>query len=184
VARSGRSLVTLLGVALAVAGLAACAGSEEVTSPSAPAPSAPAAASPPAAPTPTPAPATAAEPFTPPPAVEATLREYIRTTVLRTDLARSWELTAPELRVGYTREKWLTGSIPVVPFARDDYGDAQIRVIEAEPHDVFLSVLVRPRAGSSALPVEYFAHVVPVEDTWLVSYLAPSGRQAGIPGHN
>jgi hypothetical protein len=183
VARTGRSLATLLAVALAVVGLAACAG-EEAASP--PAPPTPAATSPlPAAPQSAPAPpATAAESFTPPPAVEATLREYIRTTVLRTDLARSWELTAPELRVGYTREKWLTGSIPVVPFARDDYGDAQIRVIEAEPHDVFLSVLVRPRAGSSALPVEYFAHVVPVEDTWLVSYLAPSGRQAGIPGHN
>ena len=42
--------------------------------------------------------------------------EFVRTAVRRNDLAASWHLIHPNLKQGMTKEQWLTGDIPVVPF--------------------------------------------------------------------
>ena len=41
---------------------------------------------------------------------------WIIASVARTDLAKSWEMTAPDLRRGFTRKEWLTGSNPIIPY--------------------------------------------------------------------
>ena len=41
---------------------------------------------------------------------------FIYTAVARKNIDRSWELAAPELRQGFTRKQWNSGTMPVVPF--------------------------------------------------------------------
>ena len=41
---------------------------------------------------------------------------FIYTAVARKNIDRSWDLVAPELKAGFTREQWDTGEIPVVGF--------------------------------------------------------------------
>ena len=73
-----------------------------------------------------------AEPAPPPPAprparftpgvreaVLNTAARFLQTAVVREDVADSWELTAPSLKAGYTRETWATRDIPVTPYPVD-----------------------------------------------------------------
>src|SRR4051812_7904660 len=46
-------------------------------------------------------------------------REFIETAVARKNLARAWEIVAPELKQDLTLEEWKTGTIPVVPYPVD-----------------------------------------------------------------
>jgi hypothetical protein len=41
---------------------------------------------------------------------------WIETAVRREHVGESWALTHPELRRGFTRAQWSTGSIPAVPY--------------------------------------------------------------------
>jgi hypothetical protein len=52
-------------------------------------------------------------------AVLDTAARFVRTAVVREHVADSWELTAPSLKAGYTREAWATGDIPVPPYPVD-----------------------------------------------------------------
>jgi hypothetical protein len=48
--------------------------------------------------------------------VRSVADRFVSTAVVRKRLADSWDVTAPVLRQGLTREQWLTGEIPVVPY--------------------------------------------------------------------
>jgi hypothetical protein len=133
-------------------------------------------------PAPLPATTEAAVPFAVPKVVLKTAREFVRAAVLREDLARAWDLSAPSLREGLGRDRWLSGTIPVVPYPRHDFGRAQYTVVEANPTDVMLDVLIAPRPGSSLSSVRFYMHLVPASsERWLVSYWAPQGGGGGIP---
>jgi hypothetical protein len=109
-------------------------------------------------------------------------REFVRTAVLRTDLARSWALTAPKLRQDLTLQDWLTGNIPVVPFPKSDFAQARYHVVKALSNDVMLEVLMVPRSGSVLQPTRFFMELVPNRSSWLVSYWGPRGSGGGLPG--
>src|ERR1700754_4267609 len=42
--------------------------------------------------------------------------KFVKTAVMRQNLAASWSVTAPTMRQGFTLKQWKTGAIPVVPF--------------------------------------------------------------------
>ena len=71
----------------------------------------------PAPPPPTPRPAR----FTPDVRREVlrTAARFLQTAVVRDDVEESWDLTAPSLKAGYTRETWATADIPVAPYPVD-----------------------------------------------------------------
>lgn len=48
-----------------------------------------------------------------------TAARFLRTAVVREHVEDSWELTAPSLKAGYTRETWATEDIPVAPYPVD-----------------------------------------------------------------
>jgi hypothetical protein len=48
-----------------------------------------------------------------------TAARFLRTAVVRKNVDDSWELTAPSLKAGYTRESWATDDIPVAPYPVD-----------------------------------------------------------------
>jgi hypothetical protein len=124
---------------------------------------------------------TAAGQTEPPAAALRAGREFLRVAVLRTDLPRAWELTAPGLRAGYTKERWLTGSIPVVPFPKGDFGEARFRTVRATGDDVLLEVAILPAAGSSLDPQAFYLQLVPVGEHWKVAYWAPRGESPPLP---
>jgi hypothetical protein len=120
-------------------------------------------------------------PIAPPDEALKTARAFVKAAVLRTDLERAWAITAPEMREGYTKTKWLTGSIPVVPFPADGFRRAVYEVIHAYERDIMLGVLIVPRQGSGLQPTPFFMHLAPENGRWLVTYWAPEGGSAGIP---
>lgn len=48
-----------------------------------------------------------------------TASRFLQTAVVREHVEESWELTAPSLKAGYTRETWATQDIPVQPYPFD-----------------------------------------------------------------
>jgi hypothetical protein len=60
-------------------------------------------------------------PFTPSMRKEVlkTAAQFLQTAVVREHVEDSWELTAPSLKAGYTRETWATQDIPVAPYPVD-----------------------------------------------------------------
>jgi hypothetical protein len=48
-----------------------------------------------------------------------TAARFLETAVVREHVEDSWELTAPTLKRGYTRETWATQDIPVAPYPVD-----------------------------------------------------------------
>jgi hypothetical protein len=48
-----------------------------------------------------------------------TAARFLRTAVVREHVEDSWELTAPSLKAGYTRETWASEDIPVAPYPVD-----------------------------------------------------------------
>jgi hypothetical protein len=48
-----------------------------------------------------------------------TAARFLQTAVARERVEDSWDLTAPSLKAGYTRETWATQDIPVAPYPVD-----------------------------------------------------------------
>jgi hypothetical protein len=53
-------------------------------------------------------------------AVSAVLAKFISGAVSKHDLAGTWDLAGPDLRQGMTRDEWLKGQLPIVPFAASE----------------------------------------------------------------
>jgi hypothetical protein len=72
---------------------------------------------------------------------------FVKSTVFRQDLAKGWTLVdhSSSVAAGFTRRRFLSGAIPVVPFP---VGSAmRYRVVHAHPRDVMLEVILEPPAG-------------------------------------
>jgi hypothetical protein len=110
-----------------------------------------------------------------------TSREFVRAVVLRTDLARGWELAAPALRVGLTRQEWLTGAIPVVPFPAREFARASFKVVRSRQRDVLLGVYIVSKNPAAVSSLDFLIELVPVQNRWLVSYWAPRGHIGTLP---
>jgi hypothetical protein len=110
--------------------------------------------------------------------VDATVDEFVRTAVLRTDVARSWELAAPELRLGVTRAEWMRGDLPVYPYPADPARTAW-DLDYADETEVALNVTLVPRRGASDAPEVFGASLKPVRRAnarrWLVASWFPRG---------
>ena len=61
-------------------------------------------------------------------AARAAAAKFVATAVLRRNVDDSWDLTAPALKAGFTRERWKRGEIPVVPFPADDLDEVRWRL--------------------------------------------------------
>ena len=58
-------------------------------------------------------------------AVSAVLAKFISGAVSKHDLAGTWDLAGPDLRQGMTRDDWLKGQLPIVPFAASERGQGK-----------------------------------------------------------
>jgi hypothetical protein len=120
-------------------------------------------------------------PIAPPAAALRTARTFVRTAVLRTDLETAWGVTGPALKRGYTKSRWLTGNIPVVPFPADAFSHARFKVVRSYADDILILVFLESKPGRGVGPSDFFLELTPVKGRWLVSYWAPRGHSPPLP---
>jgi hypothetical protein len=102
---------------------------------------------------------------------------FVRTAVRRHNLAASWPLIHPNLKQGLTKEEWLTGDIPVVPFPAKAIIAWDLDW--SYPGDVAADVVLQPVPKSGlyrkTFTIEFKRVHSPSEDRWLVYSWVPSG---------
>jgi hypothetical protein len=111
--------------------------------------------------------------------------QYIVATMARKDLEKSWNLTHPSLKAGYTHKEWLTGNIPVQFYPADAVDAASFMVQFSHPKDVLLNVYIFSK-DKNVKTQSFFVELKPTgvgaAKRWLVSYVAPSsGAVPALP---
>jgi hypothetical protein len=105
-----------------------------------------------------------------------TAANFVKTAVARRHVDRSWPLVSPGLREGYTRAKWRTGEIPVIPYPVEQ---ARWKLDYSDEDALGLQVLLYPQAGSGLRPNLFLMELKPVGDVkhrrWLVDSWTSSG---------
>ncbi len=111
--------------------------------------------------------------------------KFVATAVLRHHVDDSWELTAPVMKAGFTRAKWKTGQIPVVPFPADQLDQVRWRFDYSIEDHVALQVSMLPRSDSTAKALTFEMELVrsgpAANKRWLVDYWAPLGPGTDSP---
>jgi hypothetical protein len=106
--------------------------------------------------------------------VSRVLRQFILTAVDRQDVGRSWDISAPSLREGFTRKQWTKGNLPVVPYPALDRGLGQGYVEYSQTDAVGLEVYLFPKPGSGYSQLTADVELVKGKDgRWLVDYWMP-----------
>jgi hypothetical protein len=112
--------------------------------------------------------------------------EYIVSTMARKNLAKSWTLTHPSLKQGYTRKEWLTGNIPVQFYPASAVDAASFKVQYSHPNDVLLDVYIFSK-DKNVKTQSFFIELKPVgagaAKQWKVSYVAPSSGAVLVPSN-
>ena len=112
------------------------------------------------------------------PEVREVAGEFILTAVARKNLARSYEITHPDLRQGLSLKEWETGNIPVQFYPADAIDKANFKIDESHQADAVLQVALIPKAGETIKPQIFFIGLKKVGGDWLVDYWAPRGSAA------
>ncbi|MDQ3102342.1 MAG: hypothetical protein M3Q53_00695 [Actinomycetota bacterium] len=105
---------------------------------------------------------------------------FVDTAVKRDHSERAFELVGPNLRNGTTRQHWLVGDIPVVPYPVDD---ARWKFDYSYANEIGLQVLVFPQAASELRPMIFNMSLKAVGSGesrhWLVDSWTPRGGGGG-----
>ena len=104
-------------------------------------------------------------------AVSAVLAKFISGAVSKHDLAGTWNLAGPDLRQGITREDWVRGRIPIVPFAASKRGQGKWSLVNySYPNKVGLELLMFPERRSGQLATVETDVVRGRDGRWRVNY--------------
>ena len=104
-------------------------------------------------------------------AVSAVLAKFISGAVSKHDLAGTWELAGPGLRQGMTREDWLKGQLPLVPFAASKRGQGSWSVVNySYANKVGLELLMFPERRSGEVATVETDVVRGQDGHWRVNY--------------
>jgi hypothetical protein len=104
-------------------------------------------------------------------AVSAVLAKFIDGAVSKHDLVGTWDLAGPGLRQGLTREDWLKGRLPLVPFAASQRGRGSWSLVNYwYRNKVGLELLVFPERRSGQLATVETDVVRGRDGRWRVNY--------------
>ena len=105
---------------------------------------------------------------------------FVDTAVKRDHSERAYALVGPNLRNGTTRQHWLDGDIPVIPYPVDD---ARWKFDYSYSDEIGLQVLVFPVAASELRPMVFNMSLKAVgagkARHWLVDSWTPRGGGGG-----
>ncbi len=107
----------------------------------------------------------------------ATAANFVKTAVARRNVDRSWLLTSPALRQGFTREQWANGTIPVVPYP---VAQARWKLDYSYANAVGLQVLLIPTVRSGMRPNLFLMELKPVGDRWHRRWVVDSFTPSGV----
>ena len=99
--------------------------------------------------------------------------EFVHTAVARKNLARAWELAAPELKRGTTRKEWLAGTMRVVPYPVAQ-ANVFVTVVSSYTDTARLDITFLPKPGTKAEPQTFALDLRKVDGRWLASAWTPS----------
>jgi hypothetical protein len=107
--------------------------------------------------------------------VSKVLREFILTAVDRRDVGRSWDISAPSLREGFTKKQWSRGDLPVVPYPAANKGLGRWSFVQYSYSDTIgLEVFLFPKPGSGWSAMTADVELVKGHDgKWRVDYWMP-----------
>ncbi len=109
-------------------------------------------------------------------AARATLGRFVRSAVIRRNLAASWPLATAHMRIGTSYTDWLAGDLPVVPYPAAAFRAFGLTPKYSYRHVLGYDVLVLPnqtRAGGAAGQQVYECELHDVRGRWLVDFCYP-----------
>jgi hypothetical protein len=109
-------------------------------------------------------------------AAEHTLAVFVPSAMTRQNLASSWALATPHMRVGTTRAEWLAGDLPVVPYPKNAYRTFGLTLKYQYKGILGYDVLVLPTenaAGARGGQQVYSCELHDVRGRWLVDFCYP-----------
>jgi hypothetical protein len=109
--------------------------------------------------------------------------EFLRTAVLREHIDRSWSITEPSLRVGYTRRAWDSGnSLPFPPY---HFAQVRWRPDYSYRNSIGLVIALFPAKTEHQKPAVFYLdlrkHGQGKHERWLVSEFAPAPAEGSTP---
>ena len=99
--------------------------------------------------------------------------EFVNTAVARKKLARAWEISAPELKQGTTREEWLAGTLRVVPYPVAK-ANVLLQTVSSFTDVARLNVTFVPKPGTDARSQTFLLDLRNLDGRWLVSAWQPT----------
>ena len=81
---------------------------------------------------------------------------FVQTAVARENLAEAWTLVGPNLRGGLSREEWLTGNNPVVPYPIDKLEIAPYKIDYSYTDSALIEIALIPRKGAGVRALVFF----------------------------
>ena len=108
-------------------------------------------------------------------AVSRSLKEFISSAVARENPSQAWDVSAPSLKQGVSRQQWNKGELPVVPYPAAKRGLGTWSFVQYSYTDaVGLEVFVFPKPGSGWSAMTADVELVKQPDgRWLVDYWMP-----------
>ena len=111
------------------------------------------------------------------PEARAVAVKFIATAVARRNLAASWPLVHPALRMGLTKKQWLTGDIPVTPIDMSKIDVTPFKVDDRFPGGMTLEVAFVPKPGVKMKSVVFDMGLRNIgsraRPRWVVDYWMP-----------
>ncbi len=106
----------------------------------------------------------------------STLSQFVRSAVIRRDLAASWPLATAHMRSGTSRADWLSGNLPVVPYPAAGFRTVGFTLTYQYKDILGFDALVLPnttKAGQNAGQQVYACELHDVRGSWLVDECYP-----------
>ena len=106
----------------------------------------------------------------------STLSRFVRSAVIRRDLASSWPLATAHMKTGTSHADWLSGNLPVVPYPADGFRTVGFTLTYQYKGILGYDALVLPngtKAGQLAGQVVYGCELHDVHGSWLVDECYP-----------
>lgn len=101
------------------------------------------------------------------------LTAFAASAIPRLHLAVSWELATPHMREGTTRQEWLAGSLPVVPYPAGEFRTIGLTFKGAYVGDVIdYDVLVLPKTKRGKQQI-YSCELNKLAEGWRVDFCYP-----------
>jgi hypothetical protein len=106
----------------------------------------------------------------------STLDTFVRSAVVRRNLASSWPLATAHMKIGTSHADWLAGDLPVVPYPANAFRTFGLTLKYSYRGILGFDVLVLPkltRAGNAAGQQVYECELHDVRGSWLVDFCYP-----------